>query len=163
MADEELQEKVKAVCEEFNVDDDLLQEMKDAFKLFDKDQSGSIDSTELGMVLRSLGQNPTETDIQEMITTADVSGDNKIQFDEFLRITLPKRDPNPEETLKECFKMFDKDNNGVVSREELRGILVATLAENCTEKDVDEMMDMADTNKDGLIQYQEFVHAMCSK
>lgn len=49
-------------------------EIKEAFQVFDKDGSGFINSRELGMVMRSLGQNPTEAELMEMINEVDVDG-----------------------------------------------------------------------------------------
>jgi Ca2+-binding EF-hand superfamily protein len=49
-------------------------EMKETFQLFDKDHDGFVSSKELGMVMRSLGQNPTETEIQDIIHEVDVDG-----------------------------------------------------------------------------------------
>jgi calmodulin len=38
-------------------------EFREAFLLFDKDGDGTVTTKELGTVMRSLGQNPTETEI----------------------------------------------------------------------------------------------------
>ena len=59
-------------------------EFKEAFSLFDKDGDGCITSRELGTVMRSLGQNPTEAELQDMINEVDSDGmqncnSNKIQ------------------------------------------------------------------------------------
>lgn len=48
--------------------------MKEAFSLFDKNGDGHISATELGQVLRALGQNPTEATIQEVMAKADKDG-----------------------------------------------------------------------------------------
>ena len=48
----------------------------DAFSLFDKDLDGFITTKELSTVMRSLGQNPTEAELQDMI--ADVDADGKL-------------------------------------------------------------------------------------
>uniref|UniRef100_A0A4W4FC40 Calmodulin n=1 Tax=Electrophorus electricus TaxID=8005 RepID=A0A4W4FC40_ELEEL len=47
------------------------QEFKEAFSLFDKDGDGTITTKELGTVMRSLGQNPTEAELQDMINEVD--------------------------------------------------------------------------------------------
>lgn len=49
-------------------------EFKEAFALFDKDGDGTITTKELGTVMRSLGQNPTEAELQDMINEVDVDG-----------------------------------------------------------------------------------------
>ncbi len=52
----------------------LLAEFKEAFSLFDKDGDGTITTKELGTVMRSLGQNPTEAELQDMINEVDADG-----------------------------------------------------------------------------------------
>jgi len=49
-------------------------EFREAFSLFDKDGGGSISSSELAAVMRSLGQNPTEDELKEMIADVDEDG-----------------------------------------------------------------------------------------
>jgi len=49
-------------------------ELQEAFSLFDKDGGGSISYSELGAVMRSLGQNPTEDELKEMIAEVDEDG-----------------------------------------------------------------------------------------
>lgn len=51
-------------------------EFKEAFSLFDKDGDGTITTKELGTVMRSLGQNPTEAELQDMINEVDADGKN---------------------------------------------------------------------------------------
>lgn len=55
-----------------------LPEIKEAFQVFDKDGNGFISTKELGMVMRSLGQNPTEAELMDMINAVDNDGELKI-------------------------------------------------------------------------------------
>ena len=56
-----------------DIPEDQMEEFKQAFALFDKDGNGHVDAGELGQVLASLGQIPTEEEIKRMI--AEVDGD----------------------------------------------------------------------------------------
>ena len=47
--------------------EEQIAEFKEAFSLFDKDGDGTITTKELGTVMRSLGQNPTEAELADMI------------------------------------------------------------------------------------------------
>lgn len=52
----------------------VFAEMKDAFKLFDEDGDGTITLSELGTVMKRLGQNPTDRELREMIKDVDQDG-----------------------------------------------------------------------------------------
>merc|ERR1712199_97200 len=114
-----------------------------AFALFDKDSDGSITTSELGTVMRSLGQNPTEAELEDMINEVDVDGNGTIDF-------------------PEAFRVFDKDSNGYISAEELRHVMT-NLGEKLTEDEVDEMIREADIDGDGQVNYEEFVKMMMAK
>lgn len=57
-----------------NLTDDQIAELKEAFSVFDKNGDGQISSNELESVMRSLGQNPTEAELLEMINEIDSDG-----------------------------------------------------------------------------------------
>merc|ERR1739841_63306 len=90
--------------------EEQIAEFKEAFSLFDKDGDGTITTKELGTVMRSLGQNPTEAELQDMINGVDADGNGTIDFPEFLNLMAKKmKDTDSEEEIKEAFKVFDKD------------------------------------------------------
>lgn len=60
--------------------------------MFDKDGDGTIDTKELGAVMRSLGQNPDMEEIEEMIDEADEDGSGSINFPEFVGLMLKKQE-----------------------------------------------------------------------
>ncbi len=59
-------------------------ELKEAFEVFDKDGDGTISGRELGTVMRSLGQNPSEAALQDMISEVDIDG--KVYVDIFTHV-----------------------------------------------------------------------------
>ncbi|XP_061999478.1 uncharacterized protein LOC133716840 [Rosa rugosa] len=142
---------------------DYKSEFKEAFSLFDKDGDGSITTEELGTVMRSLGQNPTEEELQDMINEVDVDGSGTIECQEFLDLMAKKmKGTDFDEQLKEAFRVFDKDQNGFISAAELRHVLT-NLGEKLTDEELGEMVREADLDRDGQINYEEFVKVMVAK
>ena len=143
--------------------EEQIAEFKEAFSLFDKDGDGTITTKELGTVMRSLGQNPTEAELQDMINEVDADGNGTIDFPEFLTMMARKmKDTDSEEEIMEAFKVFDKDGNGFISAAELRHVMT-NLGEKLTDEEVDEMIAEADVDGDGQINYEEFVKMMMAK
>lgn len=80
-------------------------EFKEAFMLFDKDEDGTISVTELAVVMRSLGQRPSETELRDMVNEWDQNGNGTIEFNEFLQMMSKKLQfSDGEDELKEAFK-----------------------------------------------------------
>ncbi|CAL9155709.1 unnamed protein product, partial [Musa hybrid cultivar] len=151
--------------ESFDMDiltDEQIIEFQEAFCLFDKDGDGCITLEELGTVIKSLGQDPSEEELQEMIREVDSDGNGTIEFGEFLNLMARKvkvNETNIEEELKEAFKVFDKDQNGFISATELRNVMI-NLGEKLTDEEVDQMIREADLDGDGQVNYEEFVRMM---
>ncbi|KAF3338163.1 Calmodulin [Carex littledalei] len=132
-----------------------IAEYKEAFSLFDKDNDGCITMHELRTVIKQLGQNPTEEDVQEMIREVDADGNGTVEFNEFLALMERKlKETDSDDELREAFRVFDKDNDGFISSSELRSVLM-NLGENITDEEVDEMIKEADANGDGQVDYNE--------
>jgi len=143
--------------------EEQIAEFKEAFSLFDKDGDGTITTKELGTVMRSLGQNPTEAELQDMINEVDADGNGTIDFPEFLTMMARKmKDTDSEEEIREAFRVFYKDGNGFISAAELRHVMT-NLGEKLTDEEVDEMIREADIDGDGQVNYEEFVTMMTSK
>ena len=143
--------------------EEQIEEHRQAFKMFDKDGDGTITAEELGLVLRELGQTPTQAQLNEMIKGVDKDGSGSIEFEEFLQMLAQKTDAHgEEEELRAAFKVFDKDGNGFISASELRGVM-QNLGEVLSQEDVDAMIKEADVDGDGQVNFEEFKKMMKSR
>ena len=59
-------------------DTDSEEEIREAFKVFDKDGNGYISAAELRHVMTNLGEKLSEAEVSEMIREADVDGDGQV-------------------------------------------------------------------------------------
>ncbi|XP_038220730.1 calmodulin-A-like isoform X2 [Zerene cesonia] len=148
---------------EYGLTEEQVAEFKEAFMLFDKDEDGTITMAELGVVMRSLGQRPTETELRDMVKEVDQDGNGTIEFNEFLQMMSKKmRGADGEDELREAFRVFDKNNDGLISSVELRHVMT-NLGERLSEEEVDDMIREADLDGDGMVNYDEFVTILTSK
>ncbi len=60
---------------------DNEEDIKEAFKVFDKDGNGFISAAELRHVMSNLGEKLTDEEVDEMIREADVDGDGQVNYD----------------------------------------------------------------------------------
>ena len=152
--------------EEISIDDltELqIAEYKEAFQIFDKHGEGTISTKELGTIMRSLGLNPSDEDLKEIIDSFDnEKNNNLIDFNSFLMIMAKrKNDIDKEEDLLEAFRVFDKENNGKISARELRYVMMSS-GEDLNENDIEDMMHEARTENEDYIDYYKFVKIMLS-
>ena len=115
---------------------------------------------ELRTVKRSLGQNHTEEEIEEMINEFDADGNGTIDFTEFLTMMAPKtKETNSEGDIRATFQVFDKDGNGFISPAELRYVMT-NIGNQLTIEEVDELIREVDCDGDGQVNYEEFIVMM---
>ena len=136
--------------------DEQIAEFKKDFSVLDKDGDGLISTKELGAVMRSIGQSPTEAELQDIVSEVDSDGSGSVDFPEFLTMMARKlKDTDSEEEIRDSFRAFDKDGNGFISAAELRHVMT-NLGEKLTDEEVDEMIRERDIDGDGQVNYEEF-------
>lgn len=73
--------------------------------LFDKDEDGTISISEMGVLMRSLGQRPSEDEVRDMVNEFDQNGNGTIEFNEFLQMMSKKMQfSDGEDELREAFR-----------------------------------------------------------
>src|SRR3990167_2970055 len=145
------------ICAKHNLSEDMYDEFKAAFDMFDVDSSGDISASELHSILTQLGKKATKADAEEMIKVFDENGDGKIDFDEFVKMML--KENSAEETeleLRKAFDVFDIDGNGKIDKHELSKIMTNLMGKPLSNEDIDAMLSEADTDQDGYVSFEEF-------
>lgn len=102
------------------VDPVLLSEYKEVFSTFDRDGDGTIDASELGLVMASFGVSPSIAELSKMVEDVDLDNSGAIDFAEFVTMMMSRSNTsNPEDEAESVFFVLDKDKDGFVSFEDL--------------------------------------------
>ncbi|CAH1724039.1 myosin-2 essential light chain-like isoform X1 [Sipha flava] len=138
-----------------------MDEMQEAFQLFDIRGDNKIHISQIGNALRALGQNPTESDVNKF--TQQHKADERITFEVFLPIyqaISKNRSSNTAEDFNEGLRHFDKDGNGYISSAELRHLLTS-LGEKLTDDEVEQLL-AGQEDSQGNVLYEEFINMVMS-
>merc|ERR1711934_1304078 len=137
-----------------------VNEIREAFDLFDTDGSGAIDAKELKVAMRALGFEPKKEEIRKMVNDMDKDGDGTVDFDEFMILMSGKMGgKDAKDDIIKAFKLFDEDETGKVSFKNLKRV-AKELGESMGDDELQEMIDEADTDGDGEINEEEFLRIM---
>lgn len=110
-------------AEEFSEEE--LADFREAFSLFDRTGKGVITTKDLGTVMRALGVNPTEAELKDYIKEVDKEGKGTIDFPGLLVIMVHSmKEEDSEEKLIEAFRVFDKEDTGIISVNDFRHIMM---------------------------------------
>ena len=144
-----------------DLSDDQVASMKEAFTLFDTDGDGRIAPSELGILMRSLGGNPTQAKLKEIVAQENLT--TPFDFPRFLDLMSKHMKPEPfDRQLRDAFKVLDKESTGFVSVADLRHILTS-IGEKLEPAEFDEWIREVDVGSDGKIRYEDFISRMVAK
>lgn len=147
---------LKVIAE--NLSEEEIKGLKQLFKNMDTDRSGMITYDELKAGLHKLGSKLSESEVQQLMDAADVDKSGAIDYIEFITATMHRHKLEKDEHLYKAFQYFDKDDSGYITRDELRQAM--TQYGMGDEATISEILDDVDTDKDGRINYEEFVAMM---
>lgn len=138
---------------------EVSNQLKQVFKFFDVNGDGKISPLELSEVLLSLGHEKSMAaeEAEGMVREMDCDGDGFIDLDEFMNVM-----DTDNKVLMDAFGIFDTDNNGFISAEELQRVLSSLGCDNCSLSECRRMINGVDKDGDGFVDFEEFKSMMAS-
>ncbi|XP_012810064.1 calcium-binding protein 1 isoform X2 [Xenopus tropicalis] len=142
-----------------------IEELKEAFKEFDKDKDGYISCKDLGDCMRTMGYMPTEMELIELSQQINMNLGGHVDFDDFVELMGPKllaetADMIGVKELRDAFKEFDTNGDGEISMSELREAMKKLLGQQVGHRDIEDIIRDVDLNGDGQVDFEEFVRMM---
>jgi calmodulin len=131
--------------------------ISDIFDMFDKNENGTIQASELHSVLESLGRSSTDDDVNQFLMKLDVNENGVISKDEFIS-AVDEIYSFPQSTVDEvvqAFQIFDINGSGKITVDEMKTILLKFTNE-FNEDDVNAIFELIDVDQDGKVSYAEF-------
>merc|ERR1739844_494256 len=152
------------INEQTNLANDEIKCLKVCFDLFDTKKVEFLSADDLGEIMRAMGFRPTEEELKELLLEIDEDGSGEIEFGEFCQLcaTFLVEDPDIEtmkRELKDAFRLYDKDNQGFIANETLRGLIGELLAP-LTDEELDGIIDELDEDGSGSMDFDEFCEMM---
>mmetsp|Transcript_13721 Transcript_13721/g.51170 ORF Transcript_13721/g.51170 Transcript_13721/m.51170 type:complete len:191 (-) Transcript_13721:238-810(-) len=137
-----------------------MEEIREAFNLFDTEGKGTIDVRELKAGFRALGFVVKKAELRQMLQDIDKETAASVEFNEFVDMVTPKmQSRDSREEIMKIFSLFDDDNSGFITFRNLKRVSME-LGENLTDDELQEMIDEADRDGDGMISAEEFYRVM---
>jgi Ca2+-binding EF-hand superfamily protein len=142
-----------------NPDQANMGDIKSAFEIFDSDADGYLNASEVGHVLRMLGCNPTNKEAEDMAYQCQDPAHISFQEVQQMAMQCSRPNSNCESELMEAFRVFDRDENGLIMENELR-VIFTTLGEACSLEEINALLAQAKVDEAGRINYKEFIKIM---
>ena len=144
------------------ISDEEKEKLRKTFLLLDTDLDGRVSRKELIAGYMEIYNNPkvAAEEVDIIFKNVDNDHDGYINYSEFLVASTDKERLLSKENLRKAFQVFDKNNNGNISVDEVKSIL--GLGRQFSEEVWQKLVNEVDENKDGKITFDEFERMMRS-
>ena len=127
------------------------------FKMIDEEGKGFIPVDKFPLAVRGAGLYATEANIKEMLEAANGASGKVTQEDYMKQMRwLANKFPIDIDQVGESFKMFDADDNGTINKGQLQHVLVS-MGDKLTPEEAEEFVREASADKNGMINYMQFL------
>jgi len=137
-----------------------IKALRDTFMELDGNGDGLLTVAEMKEGLSKAGLKDIPADLKQIMEDVDSDGSGVIDYTEFLAATLDKKVYMCEDVCWQAFRIFDKNGDGKISKDEIKQILCDDSVVDAAAKDIATLMEELDQNGDGHIDFQEFMHMM---
>ena len=135
-------------------------ELKEAFSLFDSDHRNALDARELKAAIRAMGFDVKKEQVKKMMDDIGRGPTDLVPFEEFLEIMRDKMfEKGSKEEIMKIFQLFDDEQSGKISFRNLKRIAME-IGENISDEEIRDMIDEADRDGDGALNFDEFYRVM---
>merc|ERR1712217_133158 len=130
----------------------------------DKNGDGLLTAAEMKEGLNKAGLKEIPPDLETILQGVDADGSGIIDYTEFLAATLDKRQYIQEDVCWSAFRLFDRNGDGQITKEELKVVLgqddVNNIIGGEIGKEIEELMTSVDSDGNGTIDFKEFMAMM---
>eukprot|EP00090_Calanus_glacialis_P037994 TRINITY_DN6610_c0_g1_i4.p1 TRINITY_DN6610_c0_g1~~TRINITY_DN6610_c0_g1_i4.p1 ORF type:complete len:995 (-),score=266.92 TRINITY_DN6610_c0_g1_i4:2318-5302(-) len=145
-----------------------VEDVRKAFKTYDRDGDGAIDRGELHKALTNYKFNFSDQEVDIIFAAGDIDGDGCVDFEEFMYLMCPstaqivKKFRDSYKTINEvkgAFRKYDKNRDGGLSKSELGRMMMST-GHSFTDMEIAAILNLGDRDGDGEIDLDEFMILM---
>ena len=143
---------------------DEIKCLKNCFDLFDSKKQDFLSADDLDEILRAMGFRPSKEELMDILAEIDEDGSGEIEFAEFCQLCAKflVEDPDIEtmkRELKDAFRIYDKNGEGFITMDTLRGLISELLAP-LTDEELDGIIAELDEDGSGTMDFDEFCEMM---
>mmetsp|Transcript_49020 Transcript_49020/g.116631 ORF Transcript_49020/g.116631 Transcript_49020/m.116631 type:complete len:509 (+) Transcript_49020:143-1669(+) len=143
-----------------NLNEDQIKKLREVFMALDGNSDGLLTVNEMKEGMKKAGLKDIPPDMQQIMEDVDSDGSGVIDYTEFLAATLDQKAYIQEDICWVAFRVFDRNGDGKISKQEIANVLSDGDVQNAAAKDMAEIMKEIDVNGDGEIDFQEFMQMM---